>query len=77
MEILSDGNYNNNDLKLNRSVKDISRAMDRAEEFLINALYSNGSSTFFGFAYAIFYFLKQLISSETLVVTEMTSEMNN
>jgi uncharacterized membrane protein len=51
--------------------------MDRAEEFLTNALYSNGSSTFFGFAYAIFYFVKQRIGSEALAVTEMTSEMDN
>lgn len=58
-------------------MKDITRAMDRGEEFLINALYSNGSSTFLGFAYAIFYFVKSRINTETLVITEMTSKMDN
>jgi hypothetical protein len=51
--------------------------MDRAEEFLINALYSNGSSTFFGCAYAIFYYVKGRINSETLLVTENICETDN
>jgi hypothetical protein len=58
-------------------VKDISRAIDKAEELLVNGLYSNGSSTFFGFAYAIFYFVKRRINSETMVGIETTSEIDN
>lgn len=44
---------------------------------MVNGLYSNGSSTFFGFAYAIFYFVKRRINSETMVGIETTSEIDN
>lgn len=48
-------------------MRDILGIMDRAEAFLIDAMNSSGSSTFFGFAYAIFFSFKKRFVEEKVI----------
>ena len=50
-------------------MRDILGVMDRAEAFLIDAMNSSGSSTFFGFAYAIFFSFKKRFIEEKVTDT--------